>query len=105
MACTYKLDEIGGPSERNMFSFQRDDSSKLGKWRSAHRKVTSIQDIKKILTKSYQYLAIKDSKKNVYEDLLLALEGYSLYYGEAYKGAYIYGWMIVETVLDYIWKE
>jgi hypothetical protein len=37
-------------SERNMFSFQRDDDSKLDKWRQFKliHKVTSIQHIKKV---------------------------------------------------------
>lgn len=94
-------------SERNMFSFQRDDDSKLDKWRRFKllHKVTSIQNIKKVLDRSYDYLAIMDSKKSVYKDLLLALEGYGLYYGEAHKGAYLHGWMIIETIIDQIWKE
>jgi len=106
-----QLKEIEGPSERNMYSFQRDDDSKFHKWRGVKygdrlgRKVTTIQDIKNVLDKSYLYLAAKDSKKDVYQDLLLALEGYTLYYGEAYTGAYLYGWMIIETVIDQIWKE
>src|SRR5919112_666861 len=60
---------------------------------------------KKGLDRSYDYLAIKDSKKSVYKDLLLALEGYGLYYGEAHKGAYLHGWAIIETIIDQLWKE
>jgi hypothetical protein len=106
-----QLDEIGGPLERNMFSFQRDDDSKFFKWRGVKfgtklgRMVISIQDIKEVLDKSYNYLAIKDSKKHIYQDLLLLLDGYTLFYSDAFRGAYIYGWMIIETVIDHLWKE
>jgi hypothetical protein len=106
-----QLDEIGGPSERNMYSFQRDEDSKFVKWSGIKygerygRKTASIQDMKKVLDKSYDYLSTKNSKKNVYEDLLLALDGYALHYRGAYKGAYVYGWTIIETIIDQLWEE
>ena len=62
-------------------------------------------DIKKVLDRSYHYLTTKDSKENLYNDLLLGLEGYSLFYRDAFKAAYLYGWMVIETVIDRIWKE
>jgi hypothetical protein len=33
------------------------------------------------------------------------LDGYTLYFRHAFNGAYVYGWMILETVIDRIWKE
>jgi hypothetical protein len=94
-----------------MYSFQRDDDSEFAKWRGIKhggrygRKLAPIQDIKKVLDRSYDYLSAKNSKKNVYEDLLLAHEGYTLYYMDAFKGAYVYGWTIIETIIDQMWKE
>jgi hypothetical protein len=67
--------------------------------------VAPKEDVIRMLERSYDYLTVEDAKRNVYEDLLLALEGYTLYYREAFKGAYLYGWMIIETVIDQIWKD
>ena len=58
-----------------------------------------------MLDRCYDYLVIKDSDSNLYGDIMLALEGYTLYYTEAFRGAYVYGWMIIEAVIDQIWKE
>ena len=89
-----------------MFSFLRDDDSKFVFWRVAEpRKRAPVIDIKKVLDRSYHYLTTKDSKENLYNDLLLGLEGYSLFYSDAFKAAYLYGWMVIETVIDRIWKE
>ena len=83
-----------------------ESDSELSKWRSIDSRImTSINDVKKLLDRSYNYLAIKDSRADLYDDLLLGLEGYSLYYGSTHKGAYLYGWMIIETVIDQMWKE
>jgi hypothetical protein len=101
-----QLEQIGGPSERNYFFFMRDSDSELNKWRIYDtRHVTSINDVKKVLDRSNDYLATEDRNGDLYQDLLLVLEGYSLYYREAFSGAYLYGWMIIETVVDHIWKE
>jgi hypothetical protein len=101
-----QLDQIGGPSERNCFFFMRDNDSELNKWRNYNtRHEAPIKDVKKVLDRSYDFLAAKDTNGNLYHDLLLVLEGYSLYYRQAFSGAYVYGWMILETVVDSFWKE
>lgn len=99
------LDRIGGPSERNMFSFQREGDTGLHDWSLIEPRRIPMDDIRRILDRSYEYLAIQDSNKNLYADLMLLLDGFTLYYRGAYRGAYIYGWMIIETVIDHIWKE
>jgi hypothetical protein len=101
-----QFDQIRGPSERNAVCFQRDSESGFAKWRNHRpRHVAPKEDVIRMLERSYDYLTVEDAKRNVYEDLLLALEGYTLYYREAFKGAYLYGWMIIETVIDQIWKD
>jgi hypothetical protein len=101
-----QLEQIRGPSERNMFFSMRERDSELDKWRSYNtRHITSVNNVIKVLDRSYDYLATEDKDGNLYQDLLLVLEGYSLYYGEAFSGAYVYGWLILETVVDHIWKE
>jgi hypothetical protein len=101
-----QLRENRGPSERNMFFFKRDSDSELNKWRSYNtRHVVPINSVKKMLDRSCDYLATEDRNIDLYQDLLLVLEGYSLYYRQAFSGAFVYGWMILETVVYHIWKE
>src|SRR5215216_549739 len=99
-----QLNPIGGPSERNMYSFQR-DSGTGPDWDQVQRREVSVDGIRGILDRSYDYLAIQNSKKDLYEDLLLLLDGYTLYYKDSFRAAYMFGWMIIESVIDHIWKE
>jgi hypothetical protein len=65
------------------------------------RRPIPIEAIKKVLV----YRVVRSSEGTVYDGLLLALEGYTLFYREALRAAYLYGRMIVETGIDRMWKE
>ena len=67
---------MGGPSERNMFSEMAIPDYVTGSLsnREGFQRVT-------LLDRSYDYVATHSSNKNLYEDLLLLLDGHTLYYG------------------------
>lgn len=93
-----------GPSERTMFSFQRDDprGERFLHWQEfKHRKGYDPELVKKIFDTVSDYI----KNPNIRQDLILLLEGYTLHYREAYRGAYFYGWMLVETFLLKLWEE
>jgi hypothetical protein len=93
-----------GPSERTMFAFQRDDPREklFHHWRVYKSRTGYHPDvIKKIFNTVSDYI----KNPTIRQDLILLLEGYTLYYREAYRGAYLYGWMLVETFLSKFWEE
>lgn len=90
------------PSERVMFSLQRDEAGeKLSEWKEYPRRLVNLDTCKGILHMAYWFTL----NPNLHNDLMLLFEGYSLYYKDAFVGAFLYGWMIVETFLARLWDE
>ena len=93
-----------GPSERTMFAFQRDEAKgePFYQWQEFKARAGYHPEmIKKILDTVSDYI----NNPSIRQDLLLLLEGYTLYYRESYRGAYLYGWMLIETFLTKLWEE
>jgi hypothetical protein len=91
-----------GPSERVMFGFSRNNSNEYKNWLSYNgRKFYTVNLIKKIFDKSLVYYSNDELK----DDLLYILNGYTLYYDEQYRGAYLYAWMIIEDFIVKSWEE
>lgn len=91
------------PSERMTFCLLRDnpESAQYEDWRHYPRRLLKPDECKKILDRSYEYT----TKPELHEDLLLAFEGYTLLIRDSFKGAFLYGWMIIEVFLAQLWEE
>ena len=89
-------------SWRVRFSLTRDDpgSNQFSSWENHPRTSLSIDIWNKILDRVYDYTTNPD----LHNDLILAFEGYTLLFEGAFKGAYLYGWMIIEDFLSKLWE-
>jgi hypothetical protein len=89
-------------SMRVRFSLTRDDpnSNQFSSWRNHPRQRLRIDRWKEILERAYDYT----TKPDLHNDLILVYEGYTLLLGGAFKGAYLYGWMIIENFLSKLWE-
>jgi hypothetical protein len=87
---------------RVRFSLTRDDpnSNQFSSWRNHPRQRLRIDRWKEILERAYDYT----TKPDLHNDLILVYEGYTLLLGGAFKGAYLYGWMIIENFLSKLWE-
>ena len=108
-ACSWKngtdtimITEYYIPSERIMFSLQRDEEGeKLNEWKKYPRELVTLDTCRGILHMAHWFT----TNPNLHNDLMLLFEGYSLYYKDAFVGAFLYGWMIVETFLARLWDD
>ena len=90
-------------SERNMFSFMRDREGSYALWKVIERTaITTGQFRDNMVSFAYTVLS-KHHALN--RDLVLLFEGYTLLSKDSLNGAYLYGWMMIETFLDELWGE
>jgi hypothetical protein len=89
-------------SMRVRFSLTRDDrnSNQFSSWENHPRTRLTPDRWKEILERAYDYTM----KPDLHNDLILAYEGYTLLLAGAFKGAYLYGWMIIENFLSKLWE-
>jgi hypothetical protein len=86
-----------------MFSRLRDgDEVAFTSWRVIDRKTVAISKFKEMVSFAYTVLS---KYPILHRDLLLLFEGYTLLSKDALNGAYLYGWMMIETFLDELWEE
>jgi hypothetical protein len=91
------------PSERMTFSLLRDNpsSGQHEDWRQYPRRLLKPDEFRRIADRAYEYT----TKPELHDDLILAFESFTLLIREAFNGAFLFGWMIVETFLAKLWKE
>ncbi len=97
-----RITEYNILSMRVRFSLTRDDpeSNQFSSWGNHPRTRLKIDRWKEILERAYDYT----TKPDLHNDLILVYEGYTLLLGGAFKGAYLYGWMIIENFLSKLWE-
>jgi len=97
------LDRISIPSERLLFSLIRDDQNYhlYDLWTKYPRRVLNKDTCKQVLERAFEYT----TKPELNKDLILVFEGYTLLFSNANRGAFLYGWMIIETFLEKLWEE
>jgi hypothetical protein len=99
---TLMITEYCVPSERIMFSLQRDEEGeKFSDWKEYSRELVNLEKCRGILQMADWFRI----RPNLHNDLMLLFEGYALYYKDAFAGSFLYGWMIVETFLARLWDE
>ena len=90
----------GGLSGRNTAAIERDINH--SNWKQYERFLITPDVLRQLIDRAGQYLG----KPNLLKDLLLLAEGWSLQFEQSAKrAAYLYSWMVVETVLEQMWRE
>lgn len=89
--------------ERNMFSFMRDNEVTYPIWRFIPMRTAITSD--QFRTMVFQGYLVLSRHQELNRDLLLLFEGYTLLSKGALNGAYLYGWMMIETFLDELWGQ
>lgn len=97
------IDSYSIQSERMTFCLLRDNpsSEQYQDWLHYPRRLLEPENCKNILDRALEYT----TKPELLQDLILAFEGYTLLFREASNGAFLYGWMVVETFLAQLWDE
>jgi hypothetical protein len=99
-ANTIHIDAWRGPSARTSLSQERDDD--FESWRQYDRQPIDVEKFNQLADRAAQYLA----KPQDLDDLLLLAEGWALEFDQnSGRAAFLYGWMVIETVIDRVWEE
>jgi hypothetical protein len=90
-------------SERNRDALMRDDprSNQHKAWSRPKRTQLRIDRCKEILDRAQDYM----TNPELHNDLILSFEGFTLVLRGAFRAAFLYGWMIIETFLAKLWDD
>lgn len=90
-------------SERNRDALMRDDprSNQHKAWSKPKRTQLRIDRCKEILDRAQDYM----TNPELHNDLILVFQGFTLVLRGAFRAAFLYGWMIIETFLAKLWDD
>lgn len=87
-------------TQRNVISFERDTPGVEHRINTIDRTKIAINTAKDWISSGNRYVNTEFT-----DDLLLLAEGFTLLLDQAYRAAFLYSWMLIETFIDKLWQE
>jgi len=89
------------PTPRNHIAFERDVKETFFRLKKFKRTLVTEQDLRSILNTSYEY----SKNYELSNELILLAQGWSLFSNDSLNATFLYGWMLIETLLDKMWRH